>query len=139
MSPRRDSKPRLTDRLVVGRNVTLTSTLGNRFPGQRPQNGPNRKHHLLIVVTMQQSQDGPKTDPKEKALLCRCPATGAVIQLFQKCKWSWNEQNHIGECGDDSFTVRTHRTHIEAHGHWSASELYRPSDQTAKKMQRPQD
>jgi hypothetical protein len=28
-----------------------------RFPGQRPQNGPNRKHHLLIVITMQQPQD----------------------------------------------------------------------------------
>jgi hypothetical protein len=26
MSPRRGSKPRLTDRLVVGRNVTLTLT-----------------------------------------------------------------------------------------------------------------
>jgi hypothetical protein len=46
--------------------------------------------------------------------LCRCPATGAAIQFFQKCKWSWNEQNHIGECGDDSFTVRTRQTHIEA-------------------------
>jgi hypothetical protein len=27
MSPRRDSKPRRTDRLVVGRNVTLTLLL----------------------------------------------------------------------------------------------------------------
>jgi hypothetical protein len=86
----------------------------NRFPGQRPQNGPNRKHHLLIVDTMQQPQDCPKTEPKEKALLCLCPATGAIFQFFQKCKWSWNEQNLVGECGDDSFMVRTHQTHIEA-------------------------
>jgi hypothetical protein len=63
---------------------------------------------------MQQPQDWPKTDPKEKALLGRCPATGAVIQFFQKCKWSWIEQNYIGEHGDDSFTVRTPQTHIEA-------------------------
>jgi hypothetical protein len=86
----------------------------HRFLGLRPQSGPNRKHHLLIVVTMQQPQNWPKTDPKEKALLCRCPATGAVIQFFQKCKWSWNVQNHIGEVGDDSSTVRTHQTHTEA-------------------------
>jgi hypothetical protein len=46
-------------------------------------------------------------------LLCRCTATGAVIQFFQKCKWSYNEQNHIGEVGDDSFTVRSHQTHRE--------------------------
>jgi hypothetical protein len=39
-------------------------------------------------------------------------ATGSEIQFFQKCKWSWNEQNHIGEVGDDSFTVHTHQTLI---------------------------
>jgi hypothetical protein len=31
MSPRRGSKPRRTDRLVVGRNVTLTLTLSNNW------------------------------------------------------------------------------------------------------------
>jgi hypothetical protein len=42
-----------------------------------------------------------RTDPKEKTtpLLCRCPATGAVIQFFQKFKQSWNEQNHVGGGG----------------------------------------
>jgi hypothetical protein len=52
---------------------------------------------------------------KEKAtpLLCHCPATGALIQFFQRYKWSRNEQNHVGECGDDSFTVRSRQTHRE--------------------------
>jgi hypothetical protein len=32
MSPKRGSKPRRTDRLVVGRNVTLTLTVGTPSP-----------------------------------------------------------------------------------------------------------
>jgi hypothetical protein len=46
-------------------------------------------------------------------LLCRCAATGAVIQFFQKCKWSRNEQNHVWEGVDDSYTVRSRQTHRE--------------------------
>jgi hypothetical protein len=41
--------------------------------------------------------------------LCRCIATRSEIQFFQKCKLSWNERKHIGEVGDDSFTVHTHQ------------------------------
>jgi hypothetical protein len=110
----------------------------NTFPGQRPPKelyGPpqsyirsaNRRSRgnglradqtekttCLLSLQCNSLRTDQKRTPKEKALLCRCPATGAVIQFFQKCKWSWNEQNHGGKCGNDSFTVRTHQTHIQA-------------------------
>jgi hypothetical protein len=80
----RDRKPNIFRRLLISRNISVDTNMHktieelygvvlpiwsaaklykeckwtvNRFPGQQPQNGPNRKHHLLIVVTMQQPQD----------------------------------------------------------------------------------
>jgi hypothetical protein len=96
---------------------------GCRTPLASIQPATKRKQHLLIVVANQQPQNGPKikhhhcpstdphqtnttlvqqrvlrTDLKEKTtpLLCRCPATGVVIQFFQKCKWSRYEQHDNG-------------------------------------------
>jgi hypothetical protein len=74
-----------------------------------PSNGSSDQTNTTLA-----QQQVLRTDPKEKTtpLLCRCPATGVVIQFFQKCKWSRNEQNH-GEGGDDSYTVCIHHTHRE--------------------------
>jgi hypothetical protein len=68
--------------------------------------------------------------------LCRCPATGAVIQFFQKCKWSRNEQNHVWEGGDDSYTVRSHQTHRETdkQSYVRSTEGCRPSSNFSKNV-----
>jgi hypothetical protein len=46
MSPRRGSKPRRTDRLVVGRNVTLTLTVW-QLPGWCWQGMPEERMQWL--------------------------------------------------------------------------------------------
>jgi hypothetical protein len=44
-----------------------------------------------------------KTPPLPSNGSSEQPKEQTAFQFFQKCKKSWNEQNHVGECGDDSY------------------------------------